>query len=254
MNDIELFWRVYKGKPVKDQRSNAYEIYARHVAQANHDWGGTAEFSVFNCHCSNEFLVQDLYSLKLCLNCSELYGQVKLKTNELVMQECLCTKRTEAKWYGYDFNIKYEICNCCGLEVIPSGSRWSPLHCKDCQDRIVELNDKVGQCVIPIGRHSIMNGIALNGQMPISAIGQFVNSVNGMNNRLELMTQHRKRILVKHAKILNFSKDTLAIDLILKTNDMELRQMKTEAFFELLASCTNMSVDKVKSSYEEIMK
>ena len=41
----------------------------------------------------------------------------------------------------------------------PSGSKWSVWFCDACQHRVSTLNGSVGRCVIPIGRHSLMNGV-----------------------------------------------------------------------------------------------
>jgi len=256
MDFIELFWRVYKGNRVRSRRSSEYVIYTRHVSQANIDWGQIDNLpkAVLICYYNNPYLIEDLSKMKICFNCFKLHGQVRIGGSGVKRQECLCTtNKIENKWDGYDFNIKYETCHCCGLEVIPSGSRWSVLYCKDCKNRIMELNAKVRQCVIPIGRHSLMNRIYLNGQMPVSAIGQFVSAVNKMNNLLELVIQHHKDFLTKQLRILNLTKDAPVIKLILQTNDQELKQIKIGAFFELLAACTNMPVDEVKLSYKELM-
>ena len=52
---------------------------------------------------------------------------------------------------GRDFNKAYETCYCCGLEVLESGSKWSPFFCQDCKKAIFQFNDAVGTCVIPLG-------------------------------------------------------------------------------------------------------
>jgi hypothetical protein len=58
-----------------------------------------------------------------------------------------------------DLPIATELCRCCALELVPSGSRWSRFFCSECHERVVALNQAAHRCVIPIGRHSIMNGI-----------------------------------------------------------------------------------------------
>jgi hypothetical protein len=233
-------------------------IYARYVAQANLEWPNTSSLleEIKACYQHNPFLLEDLHSLKICPHCFELHGKINLNSDNTVKQQCLCVKRTENKWDGYDFKRKYETCYCCGLEVIPSGSKWSVFYCKDCKDKILELNKKVGQCVIPIGRHSIMNGFSLTGEQVQneSLVERFVCQVNKVNDKIGLIDNHRKKILARQLKFLKVSKGSKIIDLILQTHELELRQMKTEAFFELLALCTNMSVEEVKSLYDELKK
>jgi hypothetical protein len=48
--------------------------------------------------------------------------------------------------------------------LLASGSRWSPFFCRPCQERVRALNHAVGRLVIPVGRRSMMNGIAAGGR------------------------------------------------------------------------------------------
>ena len=77
---------------------------------------------------------------------------------------CAChTSRKGPTWERYDYNANLELCACCKLEALPSGSRFSVWFCKDCKERALDLNTRVGKCVIPIGRHSLMAGIGIRG-------------------------------------------------------------------------------------------
>lgn len=62
-----------------------------------------------------------------------------------------------------DFPTCVELCYCCAAEVIPSGSRFSSFYCDECRAAVIALRDSCGMAVIPLGRHSIMNGISLRG-------------------------------------------------------------------------------------------
>ena len=174
-----------------------YIVYSRYAEQANVEWTNIDSLPeiIGACYQCNPFLMEDLRNLKICPRCFELRGQVRLANGEAVKQNCLCKKKNENRWHGYDFNCKYETCNCCGLEVIPSGSRWSVLYCKDCKDKISALNEKVGKCVIPIGRHSLMNNVYLTGDMPISSIGEFMGELITMNRRIGSLTDHHRSVL-----------------------------------------------------------
>lgn len=59
-------------------------------------------------------------------------------------------------WVGYDFNEWIHLCECCQQEAMPSGSRFSPFFCLSC---LILLGDRSQG--IPIGRHSLMNGVVL---------------------------------------------------------------------------------------------
>lgn len=58
-----------------------------------------------------------------------------------------------------DFNTALELCRACGLVALDSGSRWSVWFCRPCATQARGLNEQVGRCVVPIGRHSLMNGV-----------------------------------------------------------------------------------------------
>lgn len=184
-------------------------IYTRFVTQSNIRWADTDSFSEQTkaCYSRNPFLLEDLRNLKICPKCHELYGQVRLGNHKTEKQVCLCDRRNKKKWDGYDFNRKYEICYCCGLEIIPSGSRWSTFYCRDCKDIIVELNKEVGQCIIPIGRHSMMNGIVLTGEQanrPL-AVDKFLNNVNKVNNKIDLLAKQQEYSIQTVTRSIEFS-------------------------------------------------
>jgi hypothetical protein len=58
-----------------------------------------------------------------------------------------------------DFLPPAELCRCCARELLRSGSRFSVWFCARCAPMVRELNAQAGRCVIPIGRHTIMNGV-----------------------------------------------------------------------------------------------
>jgi hypothetical protein len=47
------------------------------------------------------------------------------------------------------------------MEAIRSGSRWSSFYCGECRKMIVERNRSAHGWAIPLGRHSLLNGISL---------------------------------------------------------------------------------------------
>jgi hypothetical protein len=77
-------------------------------------------------------------------------------------QFCDCTplevRRAQPRWGG-DFNTYAELCRCCGLLLLRSGSRFSIWFCGQCLEAIKALNSSAGRCLVPIGRHSFMNGV-----------------------------------------------------------------------------------------------
>lgn len=51
------------------------------------------------------------------------------------------------------------ICTCCGAAVLPAHHRFAPYHCTPCAVRVRSVNALAGQLVVPLGSHSLLNGI-----------------------------------------------------------------------------------------------
>lgn len=101
--------------------------------------------------------------------CGALFGafvDVKYGGVERV-QRCSCLPRApeerEALWGHRDFNTAAELCYACAATLIPSGSRWSRFFCAPCHDDVLERNERNKRGGrIPVGRHSIANGLVLD--------------------------------------------------------------------------------------------
>jgi hypothetical protein len=64
--------------------------------------------------------------LLVCGTCGEIKGPVPLLTNDVVLQLCLCSPDDEHRaqsGHGQDFPRWLELCYCCGLDTVSSGSR-----------------------------------------------------------------------------------------------------------------------------------
>ena len=100
--------------------------------------------------------------MELCRKCLVLRGPFFDSHNGCVrVQRCGCEPR-EPLWNAFDYNCAAELCRCCASRVIRCGSKWSVFFCEACKPRVVAYNGGAGWNVIPIGRHSMMNGVALN--------------------------------------------------------------------------------------------
>jgi hypothetical protein len=100
--------------------------------------------------------------LLICGQCYELKGPVPGRSDG-AQQLCSCSPMevhcAQPTW-GSDHNTYAELCRCCGLVLLKSGSKWSLWFCSPCKDVVQDLNQAAGRCVIPIGRHSLMNNVA----------------------------------------------------------------------------------------------
>lgn len=106
--------------------------------------------------------------LELCRECLELRGPCldRAGGGERT-QRCACEPK-EPRWKGYDYNMALELCRGCVAATVPSGSRWSPFFCGECAPRVLAYNRAAG-AAIPVGRHSMMNGLGLSGAGASSA-------------------------------------------------------------------------------------
>jgi len=245
-------------------------------------WNGDA------FHYANRYLPDNLSNLKLCRKCWQLYGPIRLEDGQLAEQKCECTRCTEDEqwvvsgrgldgfdhaqqkcWYDiirdekrypgssrykYDFNKSYEICYCCGLEIIPSGSRWSLFYCVDCKQRIRRVNELVRKCMIPYGRHSMMNGVSLKGEAAENpkAVAEFTAAVNEMNRRIGGIGTHTTRIAGKQVERFQLGMDEPISALVLRSHGVDRNELKREAFIELIALVFGRTVDEATRFYEKV--
>jgi hypothetical protein len=95
--------------------------------------------------------------LQLCLVCFRFRG-VGRSFDNLCACDVAAWDRGPAPRAG-DLSSDAWLCKSCLLSVVGGASRWSLYHCHDCKPAVVLLNRLALRCVIPIGPHSIMNGV-----------------------------------------------------------------------------------------------
>lgn len=104
----------------------------------------------------------------LCGTCHGLHED-KPQPGFATPHRCACSRTDEPTWPRYDFNEHLHLCECCKLVPLRSGSRWSVWFCEECKARVRNLNSITGWYVIPIGRHSLMGGIGIEGSELVDA-------------------------------------------------------------------------------------
>jgi hypothetical protein len=155
----------------------------------------------------------ELGALALCRACKRLRGPWRSTRASVIHQQgCACRRVVRERepvasddgaaglWPGYDYNEVAELCRCCGLDVLRSGSRWSGWFCEHCKDWVWDFNNRVGGCVIPIGRHSIMNGFALPGRLARdeALVKQFANDMRTLFERMNWTNDWAKRVVTRN--------------------------------------------------------
>ena len=112
--------------------------------------------------------------LMVCSSCFQIYGFGGYISPRREYwrhwQNCDCSEKAgmpkdvDEKWTWFDFNKLVELCYCCGKVLIPSGSKWNFFFCDECKQMVRELNRQCGRLMIPVGRHSIVNGSSFSGR------------------------------------------------------------------------------------------
>ncbi|MCL1598279.1 MAG: hypothetical protein M3094_03780 [Actinomycetia bacterium] len=111
-------------------------------------------------------MTNDYSTLDVCTTHLALVGMYRDKEHR-----CPCDSGGEGwrerEWDGYDIAALLELCSLCVRDVMKSGTRWSWRACDTCRsvnnEIATAINGEVhpGNQVLPLGRHSIMNGIAI---------------------------------------------------------------------------------------------
>jgi len=133
----------------------------------------------------------------ICGSCHQIRGTALAGFH----QRCACEPLPdpEEPRYGHDFLMAAELCRCCGLVLLRSGSKWSVWFCVPCKDLARSFNEQVGRCVIPIGRHSLMNGVGLKGTdaKRNAAVKRFAEELGSLFARVGWMDDW-KGLAVRH--------------------------------------------------------
>ncbi|HEX8770654.1 MAG TPA: hypothetical protein VF711_07795 [Acidimicrobiales bacterium] len=154
--------------------------------------------------------------LKICTTCGQIRGALTRDPEKV--QLCRCDHErlrrndlpSPERWQGFDFNKFVELCHCCGVELLRSGSRWSVWFCEPCKRNVLALNAEVGYCAIPIGRHSMMAGIGIKAAdipdpIPTSFVEPFLNATMSLFDRIDRLRDYLPQLA-------QFTLDDLGLD------------------------------------------
>ena len=124
-----------------------------------------------------------LADLEICLSHFQLRGSFEGKEHC-----CACLPKDdewrEREWGRHDIAALVDLCHLCARNTMKSGTRWSWYACETC----LEVNRVVGAVfgsrkagALPLGRHSLMNGVTLNaGSHDDAAAAGFVVLLRGL--------------------------------------------------------------------------
>lgn len=138
----------------------------------------------------------DPRGLEICRACLGLRGPVWDGFSGCERtQRCAC-EAEEARWRGYDFNRAVELCRGCDAALVRSGSRWSLFFCDPCKARVMARNRSSDEPPIPLGRHTVMNGLSFDPTTASAAErDRFSRSAADLFQRIEQLERaHRERV------------------------------------------------------------
>jgi len=151
-------------------------------------------------------------SFHICGICYTLCGCVEGNSEQ--RQECACIwsqvraglRPPPTPWPGFDFPKAAELCYGCGAEVLSSGSRWSVWFCDECKEQVCALHQRHQRYLIPIGRHSMMNGVGLAGSaaQDQTAVKEFTLRVSGLSDRMDVLKCWASTIVAEHVRARGF--------------------------------------------------
>jgi hypothetical protein len=144
---------------------------------------------------------------QVCGVCGELRGPFSWTLQgqtDMHVQQCRCARRPASTWRGFDFNTMAELCYTCGCDVLRSGSRYSIWICRDCAPRVRAVNGRVGRAVVPIARHSIVNGAALSMTPPPTddAIETFADRLLRMGRRINQLSDWSNEVVRRNLALI----------------------------------------------------
>ena len=149
--------------------------------------------------------------MKICTTCNELYGYT-VDNEKILYQECRCKDKTDTPmikgdWSRFDYETIRELCYCCGRQMIRCGSKYSRFHCDACHEQIVSLNKRCGVTVIPIGRHSVMNGVFMDNtvQRNEKEVARFCTKLNRVFSKIDRACMWKKHIVSENIKKAGFT-------------------------------------------------
>jgi len=139
----------------------------------------------------------------VCRVCAGLAGSPRRESHP---QVCRCRRQEQERWPHHDFNEYVDLCWCCGLERIPSGSKWSSFYCPQCRELVTGYNHSFGRLLLYLGRHSLMNGVWLGGDQAArpeavegfgEAMGGFARGILGFFEAMDRWRPARLQVVLQ---------------------------------------------------------
>jgi len=158
--------------------------------------------------------------MKICAVCGEVFGRIRFPGEPRVSwQPCNCGRTPAgspagddlAEYLNLDFSQAVTLCYGCGRELVQSGSKWSLLFCEYCYTSVRHSSQPnlLSPWWIPVGRHSLMNGLSLGGPdaQDEQKVEQFVQAVNSLPERIEHLQRWKRLVISRNREEAGFPKE-----------------------------------------------
>lgn len=146
--------------------------------------------------------IQTIKTMVVCRECGDVVGRLPhpREPGQTLVQRGTCSEHaknefTSDGWSSFDLPRWVELCRCCGMVPLLSGSRFSVWFCHQCVEQVHILNARIGRCVLPIGRQSVGAGLPLEAEDVTDPV-----AVDRFNKRSEGLTD-TQRALGKWARV-----------------------------------------------------
>ena len=154
--------------------------------------------------------------LEACLRCGSLRGPYREFDNPCSCDVEAWDEPSPPRANDLTNNVRF--CHSCVQTLVSGSSRWSPYHCRACLRPVQALNASAQRLLVPIGPHSIMNGVSYQvppGGVIRADIEAFVGGLNGLFARQDRLFELTKRRVLGIAARLGFSGDVVDADELL---------------------------------------
>ena len=110
---------------------------------------------------------------------------------------CRCTSDPHDDAFSAEDLIACSICASCALNIVRGHTKWHLLHCDNCRAHVHSLNEHAGRIVVPVGIHTIVNGLALQGGDVDSdaKVEAFAASMTSLFERISALGRHVDRLV-----------------------------------------------------------
>ena len=95
----------------------------------------------------------------ICTTCWELFGDQPGHRDA-----CSCPDRRtphDGSVTSAERGVPCRLCAVCALRVVRGHTRWRLHHCASCVPRVQALNARLGRLAVPVGIHSLVNGVSV---------------------------------------------------------------------------------------------